>query len=113
MSFGENVTKNTSKNLIGKYNQKRFDHAKKFATNAPKTDSKTTSKKKQKNKKNKKKQQTNKKKTAEATGNLIGNKIKIAESIYKDKNNNKFQNKLVKAFRNMHLQYYIAIHKIS
>ena len=69
-------------------------------------------KKKQKNKKNKT-NKTNKQKTAEATGNLIGNKIKIAESIYKDKNNNKFQNKLVKAFRNMHPQYYIDIHKIS
>ena len=37
----------------------------------------------------------------------------IMKSIYKDKNNNKFKNKLVKAFRNMHLQYYIDIHKIS
>ena len=32
-------------------------------------------------------------------------------SIYQDKNNNKFKNKLVKAFRNMHLDYYIDIHK--
>ena len=39
--------------------------------------------------------------------------LKIGKSIYKDKNNNKFKNKLVKAFRNMHLQYYIDIHKIS
>ena len=29
-------------------------------------------------------------------------------AIYKDKNNSKFKNKLVKAFRNMHLQYYIS-----
>ena len=41
-------------------------------------------------------------------GNLMGILLK---SIYKDKNNNKFKNKLVKAFRNMHLQYYIDIHK--
>ena len=34
-------------------------------------------------------------------------------SIYQDKNNNKFKNKLVKAFRNMHLQYNIDIHKFS
>ena len=34
-------------------------------------------------------------------------------SIYKDKNNNKFKNKLVKAFGNMHVQYYIDINKIS
>ena len=31
--------------------------------------------------------------------------------IYQDKNNNEFKNKLVKAFRNMHLEYYIDIHK--
>ena len=30
-----------------------------------------------------------------------------------DKNNHKFKNKLVKAFHNMHLQYYIDIDKIS
>ena len=41
------------------------------------------------------------------------NNIAITNSIYKEKNNNKFKNKLVKAFRNMHLQYYINIHKIS
>ena len=35
-------------------------------------------------------------------GNLMGILLK---SIYKDKNNNKFKNKLVKAFRNIHLQY--------
>ena len=33
-------------------------------------------------------------------------------SIYKDKNNKKFKNKSVKAFPNMHLQYYIDIHKL-
>ena len=32
--------------------------------------------------------------------------------MYKDKNN-KFKNKLVKAFRSMRLQYYIDIHYIS
>ena len=35
------------------------------------------------------------------------------KSIYEDKNNNKFKNKLVKAIRDMLLQYYIDIHKIS
>ena len=30
----------------------------------------------------------------------------ITKSIYKDKNNSKFKNNLVKAFRNMHLQYW-------
>ena len=38
---------------------------------------------------------------------------KTLELIYNDKNNNKFKNKLVKAFRNMHLQYYSDIHKFS
>ena len=38
---------------------------------------------------------------------LIG--MDYGKSIYKDKNNNKFKNKLVKAFRNMHLRYYIDI----
>ena len=41
------------------------------------------------------------------------NNFAIIKSIYKDKNNNKFKNKLVKAFRNMHLQYYIDIHKYT
>ena len=36
------------------------------------------------------------------------NNFAITKSIYKDKNN-KFKNKLVKAFRNMNLQYYIDI----
>ena len=35
------------------------------------------------------------------------------KSIYEGKNNNKFKNKLVKAIRDMLLQYYIDIHKIS
>ena len=30
------------------------------------------------------------------------NNLATTNSIYKDKNNNKFKNKLVKAFRNMH-----------
>ena len=49
--------KNLSKSLIGKYRQKRLDHAKKFATDALKTYSKRIIQK-----------------TAEATGDLIGNK---------------------------------------
>ena len=31
----------------------------------------------------------------------------ISKSIFKDKNDNKFENKLAKAFRDMHLQCYI------
>ena len=49
--------KNLSKSLIGKYRQKRLDHAEKFATDAFKTASKRIIQK-----------------TAEATGDLIGNK---------------------------------------
>ena len=41
------------------------------------------------------------------------NNFAITKSIYKDKNNNKFKNKFVKAFCNMRLQYYIDIHKFS
>ena len=37
----------------------------------------------------------------------------ITHSIHKDKNNNKLKKKIVKAFRNMYLQYYIDIHKFS
>ena len=53
------MIKNIIKNLSGKYNQKTFDHAKQSATDALKTASKT----------------------AEATDDLIGNKIagKITE----------------------------------
>ena len=38
--MGKNIGKNTSKNLSGKYSQKRLDHAKKSATDASKTSSK-------------------------------------------------------------------------
>ena len=34
--MGKNIGKNISKNLSGKYSQKRFDHAKKSATNCSK-----------------------------------------------------------------------------
>ena len=47
-----------SKNLSGKYIQKRLDHTKQSATDAPKTALKRAIQK-----------------TAEATGDLIGNKI--------------------------------------
>ena len=56
-SMGKNIGKNISKNLIGKYNQKRLDHAKQSATDLFKTTSKKAIQK-----------------TAEATGDLIGNK---------------------------------------
>ena len=56
--MGKNISKNLSKNLSSKYSQKRVDHAKKSATDAFKTASKGAIPK-----------------TAEATCNLIGNKI--------------------------------------
>ena len=56
-NMGENIGKNISKNLIGKYGQKSLDHAKQSATDAIKTCSKRVIQK-----------------TAEATGDLIGNK---------------------------------------
>ena len=65
MSFAKNMGKNLSKNLSSKYRpgilamrQKLLDHAKKSATDALKTSSKRVTQKR-----------------AEATGNLIGNKI--------------------------------------
>ena len=56
--MGKNIGGNISKNLSGKYSQKPLDHAKKSATDALKTFSKRVIQK-----------------TAEATGDLIGNKI--------------------------------------
>ena len=58
LSFAKNMGKNISKNLSSKYSQKPFDHAKQFATGALKTTSKRVIET-----------------TAEATCNLIGNKI--------------------------------------
>ena len=55
--MGKNIGKNISENLSGKYSQKFLDHAKEFATNGLKATSKRVLQK-----------------TAEATGNLIGNK---------------------------------------
>ena len=57
-SFAKNIGKTISKNLNSKYNQKLFDHAKKSATDALKTTSKTVIQK-----------------TAGASGDLIGKKI--------------------------------------
>ena len=57
-SFAKNIGKTISKNLDSKYNQKLFDHAKKSATDALKTTSKTVIQK-----------------TAGASGDLIGKKI--------------------------------------
>ena len=56
--MSNNIGKNIMKNLSGKYRQKLLDHAKQSATDALKTASKIQIHK-----------------TAEATGNLIGNKI--------------------------------------
>ena len=65
--MGKNFVKDISKNLSGKYSQKPIDHAKQSATDTFKTASK--------------KQLCFK--TAEATGDLIGNKItdKITKSL--------------------------------
>ena len=56
--MGRNIGKNISKDLSSKCSQKLFDHAKQSATDALKTDSKRAIQK-----------------IAEATGDLIGNKI--------------------------------------
>ena len=53
----KNIGKNISKNLSGKYRQKRLDHAKISATDAIKTSKRVTQK------------------TAEGTGDLMGNEI--------------------------------------
>ena len=57
-TMGKNIGKNISKNLSGKYTQKRLDHVKKSAPDPLKTTSKKVIQK-----------------TAEATDDLIGNKI--------------------------------------
>ena len=57
-NMGKNIGKNISKNLSGKHSQKILDHCKQSATDAFKTTSKIAIQK-----------------TAEATGDLIGNKI--------------------------------------
>ena len=56
--MGKNMGKNVSKNVICKYSQKPLDHAKKSAADALKSSSKIVIQK-----------------TAEATEDLIGNKI--------------------------------------
>ena len=63
--MGRNIGKNTSKNLSSKYSQKPFDHTKPSATDALKNASKRVIQK-----------------TAEANGDLIGNKLlkKLQES---------------------------------
>ena len=57
-NMGRNVGKKISKNVNAKYSQKIFDHAKQYATDAPKTASRKTIEK-----------------IAEATEDIIGNKI--------------------------------------
>ena len=71
--MGEDIGKNISKSLRGKYSQKLFDHAKKSATDALKTSSKGIIQK-----------------TAEVTGDLIGNKI--ADTITKVSKNSQQNN---------------------
>ena len=58
--MSRNIGKNESKNLNGKYSQKRLDHAKQSATDALKTASKRPIQK-----------------ISEATGYLMGNKLLI------------------------------------
>ena len=72
-NMGKNIGKNISKNLIGKYNQKLLDHAKQSATDLFKTASKKAIQK-----------------TAEATGDLIGNKtaVKITKVLKNLQQNN-------------------------
>ena len=57
LSFSKNIGRNVSKNLGGKYKQKLLDHSKQSATDALKIPEKVIQK------------------TAEATGDLIGNKL--------------------------------------
>ena len=57
-NMGKNTGKNISKNLTGKYSKKRFDHAKKSATDAFKITSESVIQK-----------------IAKVTGDLIGNKV--------------------------------------
>ena len=65
----KNIRKNKSKNLSGNYSHKLLDHAKKSATYALKTTSNRVIQK-----------------TAEATGDLSGNKIVAAvDNFYDDK----------------------------
>ena len=59
-NMGKNIAKNKSENLKSKYNQKVVDHTKQSATDAIKTASKRAIQN-----------------LAEATGNLIGNKIAV------------------------------------
>ena len=56
--MSKSICKKISKNLIDKYSQKPFDHAKQYLTDALKTTSKIAIQM-----------------TAEATGDLIGNKL--------------------------------------
>ena len=58
LSFAKNIAKIISKNVSGKYNQKLLDHVKQSATDALRTTSKRVIQKR-----------------AEATSDLIGNKI--------------------------------------
>ena len=68
LSFSKYIGKDVSKNISGKYSQKPLDHVKQSATNVFKTASKTSIQK-----------------TAEATRNLIDNRIadKIKQSFKK------------------------------
>ena len=70
LSFARNTGKNISKNVSSRYSQKLFDHAKQCATDELKTVSKRTIQK-----------------TAEATGNLIRNKIVDKSSKNSPQNN--------------------------
>ena len=71
LSFAKNMCKNIGKNLSGKYSQNLLDSAKKYTTDILKTASKRVIQK-----------------TAEATGDLIGNKIadEITKTSKIDKN---------------------------
>ena len=72
-NMGKIIGKNINKNLRGKYGQKPLDHAKKFVTDAIKTSAERVIQK-----------------TAEAPGDLIGNKIasRITKVSKKSQRNN-------------------------
>ena len=70
LCFAKNMGKNISKNLSSKYSQKLLDHAKQSATDTFETPSKRSIQK-----------------TAEATGDLIGNKVAVRITNVSPQNN--------------------------
>ena len=93
-NMGKKIGRNTSKNLNGKYNQKRLDRAKQSDTNAFKTFSKRAIQK-----------------TVEASIVLIGNKIadkitEVSKKFTTKKNQKELQMRMIKKYlkKDMYLQ---------